>query len=65
MLSDIPIYSFFKTHGRFMQQNRSKEKACISTKVHSEPIMKATANFRHKVAFLLKALQGPQESSGA
>jgi hypothetical protein len=50
-----------------MQQNNSKEKACISTKVRSEsePTKTTTANFRHKVAFFLKALQGPQESSGA
>jgi hypothetical protein len=50
-----------------MQQNNSKEKACISTKVRSEsePIKTTTANFRHKVAFFLKALQGPHESSGA
>lgn len=43
----------------------SSQQFTISTKVHSEPVKKATANFKHKEALLLKALQGPQESSGA
>lgn len=47
-----------------MQQNILKEKAHVPKKVHSEPIKKVTASFRH-TTFLLKALQEPQGSSGA